>query len=327
MEGLTDVQVTVPVPAMGQMNSLWPGGWIFFSLKEIVKEPMFILLLVASVIYFITGNTSDGIFMVSAIILVSAISLYQDSRSRNALSALKRLTQPRSKLIRNGQLIEVSSEELVIGDLMMVEEGTSVPADGIIVQSNDFSLNESILTGESLSVVKSVDEDNNKVYQGTSVAGGLAICRVTAIGISTKLGQIGSSLESIREEKTPLQAQIGNFVKKMAVTGVVVFLIVWAINYARSLNADRFVEGTNPGHEYFARRDTGGFHHFSMALGAWRLMRMGVIVKQTKTVAHCSATVICADKTGTITETKWSLASNICTWLAKDIRPRGYYRR
>jgi len=310
MEGLTDVQVTEARSHYGSNElTLARRDGFFFSLKEIVKEPMFILLLVASVIYFITGNTSDGIFMVSAIILVSAISLYQDSRSRNALAALKRLTQPRSKLIRNGQVIEVSSEELVIGDLMMVEEGTSVPADGIIVQSNDFSLNESILTGESLSVIKSVDEDNNKVYQGTSVAGGLAICRVTAIGNSTKLGQIGSSLESIREEKTPLQAQIGNFVKKMAVTGVVVFLIVWAINYARSLNVlDSLLKALTLAMSILPEEIPVAFTTF-MALGAWRLMRMGVIVKQTKTVETLgSATVICADKTGTITENKMELA-------------------
>ncbi len=310
MEGLTDEQVTEARSHYGSNElTLARRDGFFFSLKEIVKEPMFILLLVASVIYFITGNTSDGIFMVSAIILVSAISLYQDSRSRNALAALKRLTQPRSKLIRNGQVIEVSSEELVIGDLMMVEEGTSVPADGIIVQSNDFSLNESILTGESLSVVKSVDEDNNKVYQGTSVAGGLAICRVTAIGNSTKLGQIGSSLESIREEKTPLQAQIGNFVKKMAVTGVVVFLIVWAINYARSLNVlDSLLKALTLAMSILPEEIPVAFTTF-MALGAWRLMRIGVIVKQTKTVETLgSATVICADKTGTITENKMELA-------------------
>ncbi len=324
LEGLTDAQVNEARLRYGSNElTMDRRDGFFFSLKEIVKEPMFILLLVASVIYFITGNTSDGIFMVSAIILVSAISLYQDSRSRNALAALKRLTQPRSRLIRNGQVIEVSSEELVTGDLMMVEEGTSVPADGIIVQSNDFSVNESILTGESLSVIKSVDEDNNnKVYQGTSVAGGLAICRVTAIGNNTKLGQIGKSLESIKEEKTPLQAQIGNFVKKMAVAGVVVFLIVWAINYARSLNVlDSLLKALTLAMSILPEEIPVAFTTF-MALGAWRLMRMGVIVKQTKTVETLgSATVICVDKTGTITENKMELAKIFVPGLQRILDP------
>ncbi len=119
--------------------------------------------------------------MVSAIVLVAAISFYQESRSRNAIDALRKLTQPFSKVIRNREEVKIPSEEIVIGDYMMVEEGTSIPADGIVIQSNDFSVDESILTGESLAVGKS-QEDNTIVYQGTTVMGGLAICRVDSIG-------------------------------------------------------------------------------------------------------------------------------------------------
>jgi Ca2+-transporting ATPase len=292
------------------------------ALKDIVKEPMFMLLVAASTIYFITGNITDGIFMVSAIVIVSAISLYQDSRSRNALAALKLLTQTQSKVIRNAQTVEISSEDIVMGDLMVIEEGTAVPADGFIIQSNDFSVNESILTGESLSVYKSAIDEDKLVYQGTWVAGGLAICKVTQIGNATKLGKIGKSLESITEEKTPLQKQISNFVKKMAVAGVVIFLIVWIINYFQTKDLfDSLLKSLTLAMSILPEEIPVAFTTF-MALGAWRLMKLGVIVKQTKTVESLgSATVICVDKTGTITENKMSLVNLFVLGSSKIINP------
>lgn len=184
------------------------------SIFEMVKEPMFLLLLTATSIYFITGDYGNGIFMSAAIVLVSTISLYQESKSRTAIEALKKLSQPKSKVIRNGQITEILSEEIVLGDLIQTEEGTFIPADGIILQSNDFSVNESILTGESMAVYKNETSKNNSVFLGTIVTGGLAICEVTAIGNKTELGKIGKSLETIVEEKTPLQIQMRNFVKK-----------------------------------------------------------------------------------------------------------------
>lgn len=309
IKGLTDEEVSVARKQFGtNVQELKKNEGFITSLKDIVQEPMFILLLVASIIYFITGNTSDGIFMVSAIVLVSAISLYQDSRSRNALLALKLLTQPHCKVIRNGETVVINSDDIVMGDFMVIEEGTAVPADGIIIQSNDFSINESILTGESFNVFKSAADDDHLVYQGTSVAGGLAICRVTQISSGTKLGRIGKSLELIKEEKTSLQKQISNFVKKMAVAGIIIFLIVWVINYFQSKDIfDSLLKSLTLAMSILPEEIPVAFTTF-MALGAWRLMKMGVIVKQTKTVESLgSATVICVDKTGTITENKMSL--------------------
>ena len=115
-----------------------------------------------------------------------------------------------------------------------MEEGTFIPADAIIIQSNDFSVNESILTGESLSIFKNEASENKTVFQGTTVATGLAICEVIAIGNQTNLGKIGKSIATIPEEKTPLQIQINNFVTKMSIIGLVIFMIVWVINYYQS---------------------------------------------------------------------------------------------
>lgn len=133
---------------------------------------MIILLFVAALIYFISGKTGDGIFLASAIVIVSAITLFQDTRSRNALKKLNHFAQPMCKVIRNGKSEEIKSEDLVIGDSLIVEEETSITADGIIVHSNDFSVNESILTGESFAVFKDKEKDNDGklVFHGTTVA-------------------------------------------------------------------------------------------------------------------------------------------------------------
>ena len=279
------------------------------SLFEMVLEPMFLLLLTATSIYFITGDYGNGIFMIVAIVLVSTISLYQESKSRTAIEALKKLSQPKSKVIRNGEITEIPSEEIVIGDLIQTEEGTFIPADGVILQSNDFAVNESILTGESMAVFKNETAENNTVFLGTIVTGGLAICEVTAIGNKTQLGKIGKSLEAIVEEKTPLQIQMGNFVKKMSLVGLVIFVFVWVINYYNSNNVlDSLLKALTLAMSIIPEEIPVAFTTF-MALGSWRLMKMGIIVKQTKTVETLgSANVICTDKTGTITENKMSLA-------------------
>jgi len=282
---------------------------LLISIIEMVKEPMFLLLVVAASIYYITGDYGDGVFMTLAILLVAAISLFQEARSRNAIDALKKLSQPKSKVIRNGEIIEIPSEEIVVGDCIQVQEGTFIPADAVIIQSNDFSVNEAILTGESLSVFKNELSEIKKVFQGTIVATGLAICEVTAIGNQTSLGKIGKSLESIEEEKTPLQLQITNFVKKMSIIGLVIFGIVWALNYYHSkVVLDSLLKALTIAMSVIPEEIPVAFTTF-MALGAWRLMKMGIITKQTKTVETLgSATVICTDKTGTITENKMSLA-------------------
>ncbi len=310
IKGLTNEEVKASIDKNGtnQLNYKKENGFID-AVKSLIKEPMLLLLIIASSIYFLSGKTGDGFFLSSAIILVAAISLYQDSRSRNALEKLKEFTLPFCKVIRNGETIEIKSDELVVGDSLVVEEGSSISADGIISHSNDFSVNESVITGESLSVYKDKLKDNNTVYRGTTVASGLAIITITAIGNETKLGKIGKSLENIIEEKTPLELQIGSFVKKMVIIGAVVFVIVWAINYFQTFNLlDSLLKALTLAMSILPEEIPVAFTTF-MALGAWRLMKMGIVVKQMKTVETLgSATIICTDKTGTITENKMSLA-------------------
>ncbi|MBD1392997.1 cation-translocating P-type ATPase [Mucilaginibacter glaciei] len=308
--GLSDLEVNAARLKYGP-NSLSfkkENGFID-AIKGLAKEPMVLLLLVTSGIYFISGKTGDGIFLASAVVLVAGISFFQDSRSRNAIEKLKDFSQPDCKVIRNGAVKEIKSDGIVIGDSLMVDEGSSIAADGKIIHSNDFSVNESILTGESLAVYKDLSVAEPFIFHGTTVSSGSAIITVTAIGNGTRLGKIGKSMESIVTEQTPLEGQINNFVKKMVIAGVIVFFIVWGINYFRSADVlDSLIKALTLAMSILPEEIPVAFTTF-MALGAWRLMKMGIVVKQIKTVETLgSASVICTDKTGTITENKMGLA-------------------
>lgn len=310
ISGLTDEQVIKARVSHGQNKLVFKKENGFLdAVKSLVKEPMVILLLVASSVYFISGQSGDAIFLALAIVLVATISLYQDSRSRNALEKLKSFTQPNAKVIRNSEVIDIPTEELVMGDYLLIEEGGAIAADGTIVHSNDFSVNESILTGESLSVYKDAAKEDPFVFSGTTVSSGLGIAVITAIGNETKLGKIGKSLEGIAEEATPLEQQISSFVKKMVLLGTFVFLVVWGINFYHSRQLlDSLLKALTLAMSILPEEIPVAFTTF-MALGAWRLMKMGILVKQMKTVETLgSATVICTDKTGTLTENKMSLA-------------------
>ncbi|SEW54258.1 cation-translocating P-type ATPase [Chitinophaga arvensicola] len=288
-----------PAPAANTLTAI---------LKEIVEEPMLVLLIAVTAIYFVMGELGEAYFMLAAIALVSGISFYQDSRSRKALEALEKMNEPLSKVIRQGILISIPTSEIVVGDMMLVSEGNTINADGIIVHSNDFSVNESALTGEAFAVFKQADSKDNNVYSGTVVVSGLAICEATQTGAHTKIGQLGEAILNIREEPTLLQLQIRQFVKWMAIVGAVVFLAVWGFNFIRSGNlTDSLLKGLTLAMSILPEEIPVAFTTF-MALGSRRLMQMGIIVKKIRTVeALGSATIICTDKTGTITENKMSL--------------------
>jgi P-type Ca2+ transporter type 2C len=309
--GLTSDEVDLSRSAHGRNELKFrKPNKVWTLLKKLASEPMVILLLAAALIYFVTGHTDDGVFMVVAIILVWTISSFQDSRSNKALEKLKQFTHPLCKVIRNGRVAEIPTEEVVIGDSLVVSEGMMIAADGKIIHSNDFQVSEASLTGESLPVYKSGDHPDPFVYQGTLVTGGLAIATVTAIGNLTKFGSIGRSLVAIRDEKTPLEKQISNFVKKMVIAGAIIFVLVWVLNFLRSREiTDSLMKALTLAMSVLPEEIPVAFTTF-MALGAFRLMRTGVIVKQMKTVETLgSATVICTDKTGTITENRMALAA------------------
>ncbi|SKB81600.1 Ca2+-transporting ATPase [Salegentibacter holothuriorum] len=320
-KGLTSkaAQASAEKHGYNQIVSKKKSG-VVVALQTLVTEPMIILLFAAAIIYFLTGNPGDGLFLSFAILLVAGISLFQETRSRNALKKLRQIIQPETKVIRNQKLEKISAAKLVLGDIIVIEEGNSVPADATIMQSNDFSVNESVLTGESFSVSKQADE-NSEIFMGTQVVGGLAVAKVTAIGNKTRLGKIGKSMESQKTEKTLLEKQINSFVKKMVIAGSFFFLLVWILNYLKTQSLlGSLLQALTLAMSILPEEIPVAFATF-MAMGAWRLMKMGIVVKQMKTVESLgSATVICTDKTGTITQNKMSLAKIVTNknWEIKD---------
>lgn len=309
IKGLDDMEVAASRQKYGSNTPPAPdNNPLLLLLKEILAEPMLMLLIAVTAIYFIMGELGEAYFMLAAIALVSGISFYQDSRSRKALDALEKMNEPLSKVIRNGLLKSIPTSEIVTGDMMLVSEGNTINADGVIVHSNDFSVNESALTGEAYAVFKQSDAEDNRVYSGTVVVSGLAICEVKQVGSQTKIGQLGEAILHIKEEPTLLQLQIQQFVKWMAIAGVGVFLAVWLFNYIRSGSlTDSLLKGLTLAMSILPEEIPVAFTTF-MALGSRRLMQIGIIVKKIRTVeALGSATIICTDKTGTITENKMSL--------------------
>jgi P-type Ca2+ transporter type 2C len=285
-------------------------------LWEVVLEPLFLILIAAAAIYFLLGEYQEGIIMLFALALVSGISLFQERKSRNALDALKVMSSPKAKVVRNGELISINSEELVVGDVLLVEDGDLIPADANILEAHDFSVNESLLTGESLPVTKSGPEA--KVYQGTLVMTGNCFAEISAIGKKTTLSKLGLSLQEIEVSKTPLQVQIKKFVTKMVGFGVVAFLIVWGVNlYISGSILDSLLHGLTLAMSVLPEEIPVAFSTF-MALGAYRLYKKKIITRSPFIVETLgAATVICVDKTGTLTLNSMDLAG-IYGWDKKD---------
>ncbi len=282
---------TVPV---GAAPGLWAMG------KEVVREPMFLLLLAACAVYLALGQRLEAVLLGVALLLVAGISVYQAARSNRALQALRDLTQPCAQVWRHGAIVTLPASELVVGDAVLVAEGEGIPADGLVREANDFSVDESVLTGEAVPVTKA---GGAAVFAGTSAASGSACLTLTAVGLHTRLAGIGRRMAGITPEKTPLQQQISRFVTRMAWLGVGAFLLVWGINYARSGNwVTALLFGLTLAMSILPEEIPVAFSSF-MALGAARLSRRGVLTKQPQTVESLgSATVICVDKTGTLTQ-------------------------
>lgn len=309
LTGLSEEELKISRSQFGynQADNIKKNIW-YTMLLDILKEPMLLLLIAVAIIYVIVGNYSEAIFMLGAIIAVSGISFYQDNRSKKALEALEKLNEPLSTVIRNSKVIRIPTHEIAVGDLCITEEGKMINADGEIVHSNDFSVNEASLTGESFSVFKSQETEDRKVYSGSLTVSGLAVFKVEKIGTETKLGKIGQSIQNIKGEQSPLQIQITKFVKWMAIIGIVVFLLVWAYSFWQSRDIiESLLVGLTLAMSILPEEIPVAFTTF-MALGAWKLMREGIIIKRSSVVETLgSTTVICADKTGTITENSMHL--------------------
>jgi P-type Ca2+ transporter type 2C len=284
-------------------------------LWDIFREPMFILLLIACLLYFILGNFEEGIMMAVAMCIVSAISIYQEIKSTRSIKALKQFTEPKVTVVRSGERQVISIEELVPGDVILLEEGERVPADAMILQANDLTVDESIITGESMPAEKGELHDQNLIYQGTVINSGKCTAKVTATGNNTTLGKIGKDIAGYNSPKTMLQAQIGRFVRKFALFGLTGFFIIFLVNYFHYHElATSLLFALTLAMSAVPEEIPVAFSSF-MALGAYKMSRLGIISRQPQIIENLGAVnVLCLDKTGTITENKMKVKTIYDHW-------------
>lgn len=293
-------------------------------------EPMFLLLIVASIIYFILGEPRDGAIMLIFVVAIISIDIVQEWKTDKTLSSLKKLSAPTITVVRDGIEQEISSEDLVPGDIMLVHEGVKIPADGVILSLSDLCVDESSLTGESVGVwkcenVKGDEKDfwrKDYCYAGTLVTQGSAVVQVEKIGVHTEYGKIGLGVAQAKPEKTPLQKQTDKLVKTCAIIAGILFVLVAVITWFNSSGLDsgeRFVTSILAGITLAMAMIPEEFPVILtvfLSMGAWRLAKKNSLVRKLPSVETLGAiSVLCVDKTGTITENKMTVQS---VWTNSD---------
>ncbi|MCF8238226.1 MAG: cation-translocating P-type ATPase [Saprospiraceae bacterium] len=311
--GLTEEEVVRLRELHGENISVQGKSTFWNAVVPVITEPMFLLLAAACLLYAILGEVPESITMGVALVFVAGISIFQDLRSQRAVKALGRITAVQAKVIRSGIRREVPVREIVVGDLIICEEGMIVPADAQIVSTNDLAMNEAILTGESLAVEKQID---SQILQGTLVVRGYCTARVTAVGSGTTLGGIGLSLKNVDKTRTPLQQQVDRFVRLMVVVGSIAFLFVTIYHaWATGSLIHGLLHGLTMAMSVLPEEIPVALTTF-MAMGAYRLLRHGIIARQPQTVETLgAATVICFDKTGTLTGNRMQV---VHVWDARN---------
>jgi Ca2+-transporting ATPase len=292
---------------------------IFQILLEVVKEPMLALLISISVIYLFLGEQKDAFVLMFAVVGVVGITLFQKRKTERALDALKNLSSPRALVIREGKQIRIPGREVVKEDIMVLAEGDRIPADALVLSSVNLQVDESLLTGESLSVKKTQYEGQDLpkrpggdnlpyVYSGTLVVQGKAMVRVEAIGADTEMGKIGKALDSIKEEDTLLQKETARLVRYIGSVGLLLCVLIFLIY---GLVRGEWITGLLSGLTLAMGILPEEFPIvllIFLALGAWRISKRNVLTRRMPAIETLGATtVLCVDKTGTITQNRMSL--------------------
>ncbi len=294
---------------------------IFKVILEVIKEPMFILLILCGVIYLLIGNIKESLILVVFLNLIIFITIYQENKTERALEALRDLSSPRALVIRDGERKRIAGKEVVEEDILILSEGDRVPADAIVISSTSLFIDESLLTGESAAVRKKPTtnlktsmkrpggEITPFVYSGTLVVRGTAIALVKKIGIETEMGKIGKSLEEIKPEKSNLQKETKTIVKYLATYGLiscVIIILVYGLLtkdwIQSSLNGIALAMSVLP-------EEFPVILSLFLGFGAWRMSKKNVLVRRQQAVSELgSTTILCTDKTGTLTENKMAVS-------------------
>lgn len=285
----------------------------------VFKEPMFLLLLIAATVYFLLGAPKDGAIMLVFVGFVASITFIQEWKTEKTMNALKDLTSPKVNTLRNGKNILIKSTELVPGDVVFLSEGERIPADCIVLEPSNFSVDESILTGESEYVMKVSTTQSEKstdywkkdiLYAGTLCVFGKCTAIVKFTGINTEYGKIGKAISEAKDEPTPLQKKVSILVKNIAIAGVILCISVMVASYFYSFNIlNSILSGISLAMAIIPEEFPVVLTVF-LSMGAYRLAKNNTLMKKISAVETLgSATVLCVDKTGTITQNKMKVKS------------------
>jgi Ca2+-transporting ATPase len=306
--------------------------------REVAREPMFLMLLSAASLYLFMGEPGDTALLLGSVVIVMAITIVQERRTERALDALRDLSSPRALVVRGGVRRRIAGREVVRGDLVVLAEGDRVPADALLRRGIHLSTDESLLTGESVPVTKTPSTDASSldapggdglpsVFSGTLVTSGQGVAEVVATGARSQLGRIGKALERVEPEPTPLQKETARLVRVFATIGLLACItVVVAYAITRGGHARAWKEGLLAG---IAMAMSVLPEEFPvvltvfLALGAWRMSRSRVITRRMPAVETLgAATVLCVDKTGTITQNRMALRRLVTRNRSVDLASR-----
>jgi P-type Ca2+ transporter type 2C len=273
---------------------------------EVMSEPMFVLLIASAAIYLVLGDLAEALVLAASILVVIAITVVQERKSERALEALRDLSSPLARVARDGAEIRIAGTDVVRGDVLLLAEGDRIAADALLFAANDLSVDESLLTGESLPVEKRA---GLPVFSGTLVLKGQGRTVVSATGARTEFGGIGLSLAALDTQRTPLQAETARLVMIFAAAGTALCVLLTLFYVAtRGGWLSGILAGLTLAMAVLPEEFPVVLTVF-LALGGWRIAQYGVLTRRTPAIETLgAATVLCVDKTGTLTENRMALA-------------------
>lgn len=315
MESLTTAAATAKLQEVG-FNELppKPPASIFKLILEQFKSPLTYLLIAASIFSFAIGDPIDGILIIIILILNSILGFYQEYKASRELEALKKMEVTNSRVIRDGKQIEIPSRELVPGDIIVLESGDKIPADSILIEAFDLSVNESSLTGESLPVIKSHEENPdkgaqlNKLFFGTSVVSGRGKAQVVFTGKNTRFGKLALTLSELEDEKTPLEKNLGKLAQTIAILAFITSTLLFSLRLMQEISAKNALLESIALLVAAVPEGLPTAITFILVIGVRRMYHKKTLVRKLSAIESLgSTTVICTDKTGTLTQNKLSV--------------------